>query len=255
MYIILLLLCFFNVYSIRIFKHNYLNKNQFDILKKYIVSPDTNLNIKNQIKNILYKNYDDWSYYKAFKFKKFHYNKCKHISVSELYLYSNKGLINAIQNYNGKSNFSKYANIYVNGELYKGLTELYPISNIHKKERIKSKNKNNLNNLDNYIKKRNTIFVGNDDWLYNKLNIKNNDSYLYKNYWEYNYDNYYGFWEKVKKLNSFEIYLINSKFNFYLEKKSTNLEISNKLGYSEEYIRITIVNALKKILINNDIKY
>jgi hypothetical protein len=246
MYFILLILYIFNCYSIRLFKNKYLNTNQWEILKKYITNPETNINIKNKIDKIIYFYYDDWSYYKALNFKKFHYNKCKHISLIELYSYSNMGLLKAIKKYNGKSNFTKYAEFYINGELYKGLTELYPISSISKKDRTRKRNISDVDFL-NRQKNTGTTFVGYDDWLYEKLDIKNN-YYSYKNYWEYNYENYEEFWEKTNLLNPFERYLIHSKFDYFLKSKESNINLAKKFSYSEEYIRIMIKNSLKKIL-------
>jgi hypothetical protein len=137
--------------------------------------------------------------------------------------------------------------MYINGELYKGLTELYPISNISKKERSK---KQNISNIDSVNRQKNTktIIVGYDDWLYDKLNVKNN-YYKYKNYWDYNFENYEEFWEKTNLLSPFERYLIYSKFDYFFKSKISNLNLANKFDYSEEYIRIKIKNALIKMLI------
>jgi len=49
------------------------------------------------------------------------------------------GLLHAIKNYNGKSSFYRYAQIYIKGSMYKELTVNYPISQIPKKERTKNK--------------------------------------------------------------------------------------------------------------------
>jgi hypothetical protein len=247
MYIILFIIYIFYCYSNKVFKNKYLNINEWKFLNKHITNPTTSIFIRNKIDHIIYYYYDDWSYYKALKFKNFHNNKCKHIPINELYLYSNTGLIKAIKKYNGKNNFKKYAEMYINGELYKGLTELYPISNISKKERSK---KQNISDIDSVNRQKNTktIIVGYDDWLYDKLNVKNN-YYIYKNYWDYNFENYEEFWEKTNLLSPFERYLIYSKFDYFFKSKISNLNLANKFDYSEEYIRIKIKNALIKMLI------
>jgi len=244
MYLILLLFYILNCYSFRVFKNKYLNNEQWNIIKGYIANPTTDINIRNKINKIIYNYYDDWSYYKALNFKKFHYNKCKNIPLIELYCYSNMGLLKAIKKYNGKSNFTKYAEIYVNGELYKGLTELYPLTVVPKRERSKKQNISDVNFLNNK-KKIKTTFVGNNDWLYEKSNTKNN-YYAYKNYWEYNYEFYEDFWEKINLLEPFEKYLMYSKYDYFLKSKESNLYLAKKFGYSEEYIRSTVKNALNK---------
>lgn len=97
MYLILLLFYILNCYSFRVFKNKYLNNEQWNIIKGYIANPTTDINIRNKINKIIYNYYDDWSYYKAFNFKNFHYNKCKNIPLIELYCYSNMGLLKAIK--------------------------------------------------------------------------------------------------------------------------------------------------------------
>lgn len=244
MYYILLIILFYQCYSYHLSK-KYLSLEQLKIIKKIIISCDKNSIIRRNVNKIIYNYYVDWSYYKALEFKNFHYNKCKHIPLLELYSYSNLGLLKAIQNYNGKYNFSKYANIYINGELLKGLTELHPITSISKYDR---KKKQNISNENIYKRKKllNTKFIGYDDWLYEKLIIKNN-YYNYKNYWEYNYENYVEFWEKINLLTPFEIYLIKLKYDYFLNTKESNINIAKKLDYSEEHIRYTIKNAINKI--------
>ena len=242
MYLLLFIFLINECYSYRVFRNKILNLNQLETIKKLIINTDKNSQIRIKLNKIIYLYYDDWSYNKAIEFKKFHYYKCKNIPLIELYSYSNFGLCKAIKNYNGKSNFTNYANFYVTSELYKGLTELYPISSLSKKERTTKKNIEFLSK-EKIVK---TTFIGHNDWLYEKLVIKNN-YYSYKNYWEYNYENYEDFWEKTNLLTPFEIYLIKSKFDYFLQSKQTNVHISKKFGYSEEYIRIKIINALKKI--------
>jgi hypothetical protein len=239
--------------SIRLFKHKFLNKNQWSTLNKHIVSSSTNIHIRTKIDKIIYHHYDDWSYYKALQFKKRHYNKCKHISLNELYLYSNMGLLKAIKKYNGVNNFTNYATIYINGELYRGLTQLHPITNISKKDRIVKQNISDTNyanyaNYTNNNKNKRTIIVGYDDWIYDKVKIKNN-YYNYKNYWEYNNNEYEEFWENINVLvEPFEKYLIYSKYDSMFNIKCSNANIANRLGYSEEYIRLTLKQALLKCI-------
>lgn len=249
---ILCILYIFNTHSIIAFKNNYLNSNQWRTIKKFIVNHKTNIKIIYKVNKILYFYYHNWSCRKALKFKKFYYNKCKHIPLIELYCYSNIGLIKAINNYDGKGNFTNYANIYINGELYRGLTELHPISIIPKKERCRKKNVSEIN-IFNKGKNFKTRFVGDNVWLYDKLEIKNN-YYNYINYWDnnyvdYHYGDYYEFWQKTNLLEPFEKHLIHSKFDFNLNKKVSNNYLAKKLGYSEEYIRVKIKNALQLLKI------
>lgn len=208
MYLILFIVLIYQCHSYhRVYKNKFLNIEQWNIIKKIIISNDKNSIVRRNINKIIYTHYDDWSYMKSFEFKNLHYYKCKHIPLLELYGYSNLGLLKAIQNYNGKSNFTNYAKYYINGELLKGLTELYPITSISKYERKKKQNISDINIYN--VKKLDTKFIGYDEWLYENSEIKNN-YYNHKNYWEYNYENYEDLWEKINLLSPFEIYLIRA---------------------------------------------
>jgi hypothetical protein len=224
MYLLLFIFLINECYSYRVFRNKVLNLNQLETIKKLIINTDKNSQIRIKLNKIIYLYYDDWSYNKAIEFKKFHYYKCKNIPLIELYSYSNFGLCKAIKNYNGKSNFTNYANFYVTSELYKGLTELYPISIFSKKERS-TKKKIEISSKEKNVK---TTFVGDNNWLYEKLDIKNN-YYSYKNYWEYNYENYEDFWEKMNLLTPFEIYLIKTvEMDGFLLYKSFKTHVSFK---------------------------
>ena len=225
-----LFLCF-QCHSYRIYKNRFLSIKEWDMIKNIIINTDKNSDIRKNINKIIYKYYDDWSYTKSIEFKKFHHHKCRHIPLIELYGYSNMGLLKAIENYNGKYNFTNYAKIYINGELLKGLTELHPITSISKYKRNKKQNITDINIYKNK-KRLNTKFIGDDDWLYEKLKLKNN-YYNYKNYWENNYEDYIDFWEKISLLSPFEIYLIKLKYDNCLNVKESNINISKKICYSE----------------------
>lgn len=251
MYFILLFFLIYQCYSLRIFtQYKFLNVKQWESIKKIIVNSDKNSDIRKKLNKIIYIHYNDWSYNKAIEFKKFHYYKCKHIPILELYCYSNLGLMKAIKNYNGKSNFTNYAKYYINGELYKGLTELYPITSISKYERSK---KQNISNITIYNKeKKNNMITEYNDMLFEKINVKYN-YYSYKNYWQNNNGNSEVFWDRINLLDPFERYLIHSKFDLNFNKKISNDYLAKKFGYSEEYIRMKIKNALHILLFQTPI--
>jgi hypothetical protein len=244
MYFLLFLILIYKCYSYHLFKNKFLDLKHWETIKTIIINTNKNSETRIKINKIIYAYYDDWSYCKAIEFKNFHYHKCKNIPLLELYLYSNTGLLKAITNYNGKSNFTNYAKVYIKGELYKGLTELYPICRISKKERSRKKTNLDINNykrsdlLDiNIIKYDNLIY---------KIGIKNN-YYNHVNYWDKSNENYEEFWEKINTLQPFEKNLIYSKFDYILNKKVSNKYLSTKFGYSEEYIRLKIKSALKSL--------
>ena len=232
--------------SRKIFHNKYITPQQWIQIQKIIVNPETTYKMRNKINQVLYIYYDDWSFLKANEFKKMHKHKCHHISMNELYTYSNLGLIRAIKKYNGRSNFVKYAEIYVKGELYNAITGLHPITSVSKNERMK---KHNITDISYKKKLLQTRFLGDDEWLLDKLKIKNTFSEQcdYTNN-KYN-DDYQQLWYKINSLKPFEQYLVRSKFNYYFEKQQTNKDLAEKLGYSEEHIRKIISKAINKITI------
>lgn len=249
-YLLLLFLLFtYSSFSYKkVFHNKYITKEQWHQLQKFIVEPTTTFEMRNKINQVLYVYYDDWSYSKAVEFKKFHRHKCHHISLNELYTYSNLGLIRAIDKYNGKSNFIKYAEIYVKGELYKAITGLHPITSLSKNERVRKTNITDISALYKRKKLLQTKFLGDDEWLLEKLKIKN--TFCHDNKLDYNYnDDYQVIWNKINTLKPFEKYLLYTKLNYFFEKQVTNKDIAEKLGYSEEHIRKTIAQSIKKIIV------
>ena len=215
------------VYSIQ-----YLTNNQWtkinNIIMNIDIDIDTSNNIRNNINNLLFISYEKWAINKAYEFKKYHYNKCKSISIDELSIYSSQGLMMGIQKYKGNSSFTNYVNFYINGCLYRGLTNLHTLTLIPKSHRMKKRNLN-----EKYKRILHTKFIGNDEWMIeNKQNyepiidkIINNEYYC--NIWEWvdnNLDN------KSKQI-------LKYKYDYYFNKIRSNKEISILMVYSEEYIR------------------
>ena len=187
---------------------------------------------------------------KAFQFKKTHRYKLKHISAYELSIYSKKGLWDAIRNYNGKNSFTNYATFYINGELYKGLTQLYPITSIPKSERMVKKTFKGKEWF-HYKRKLNTKFVGKEEWLID-ININNKKE---NNLSMEVLDNYIEFWKKINNIDAFSKRVFEYKYDFLLEKQRTNKHISNLMVCSEEHIRKNLQNTLEKIVEDNKNEY
>ena len=115
----------------------HLSKSQWQNINSLIQSPGLTHEMRYKINNIIYEHYTNYAISKAYEFKMLHKHKCQSIKLDELKLYSNFGLYKAIEKYNGSSIFIFYADKYIMWELYKGLTELHPLSNIPKSYRRK----------------------------------------------------------------------------------------------------------------------
>ena len=246
--LLLLLLSTYSYFSYKkVFHNRFITKEQWNQINKFIVDPTTTFEMRNKINQVLYVYYDDWSYLKAVEFKKRHRHKCEHISINELYTYSNMGLVSAIKKYNGKSSFIKYSEIYIRGELYKAITWLHPITSVSKNERLKKQNMTDFASLYKRKKLLHSKFFGCDEWLLEKLKIKNTfcDDISYKLGY---HDDYQVIWNKINTLKPFEKHLLHTKIDYFFNKKESNKEIAEKFGYSEEHIRKTIAKAMKKVI-------
>ena len=249
---------------------NKLTIEQWGHIKNILKHKDTSPFMKKKVQHILYAKYEKMAYWKAYQFKKFHLHKCRDISLVELSLYSKMGLHKAIAKYNPEYPFSSYLNNYINWELFKGLTELYPICSVSKRERIekkkisiimplpsdspKSDNKElELERFENsiitekkalfmkkmmYQKLLNTKFIGNDDWLIDK-NLNHNENAVLDSIVDN--ETYEEVWDKINhSLTPFQKRIFNLKYDFYFNKIRSNRKVAEFMDCSEEYVRINL---------------
>ena len=158
-----------------------------------------------------------------------HKYKCKHIHISELISYSTFGLYKSILKYNGHYGFIRFSTFYVNGELYKGLTNAYSISTISKYERMKSKKLNTRDNKDTII-----LASFDEEW---KFNRKDNP-YAVANLEQLNYnEKMREIWEIIQKQDAFTYRILCLKYDYEFNVIRTNKHIASLMCCSEEYVR------------------
>ena len=211
--------------------NNNITKEQWKLIHKIIIHPNTPFVMRNKVNEILYSKYETWAIHKAYQFKTHHKYKCRNINIQDLILYSLEGLKKATCKYNGKSYFHKYAEIYISGQLYYGLTELQPITSIPKYIRKNKSHplKQNHNNY-NYKKMLNTQFVGYEKyWIFEKIQKQIDDideTIIYE------------LWNDIHlKLNPRSKQILSHKYNYFFETQLSNKKISEKMNCSEETIR------------------
>jgi len=244
---------------------------QWDHIKNILKHKDTPPLMKKKVQHILYAKYEKMAYWKAYQFKKFHSHKCRDISLAELSLYSKMGLHKAIQKYNPEYPFSSYLDKYINWELFKGLTELYPICPVSKRERIEKKKvsiitplplSSSLSNGDNkelqlesfensimtekkalfmkkmlYRKLLNTKFIGNDDWLIDK-NLNHNENGILQTIVDK--ETYEEMWYKINHsmdITPFQKRIFHLKYDSQFNKIRSNRKVAEFMACSEEYVR------------------
>jgi RNA polymerase sigma factor (sigma-70 family) len=211
---------------------NNLSNIQWKQINSVLSHPKITPIIRNKINQLIYSKYETWAIHKAYVFKQNHKYNCRNINIQDLILYSLEGLQKATTKYNGKSSFHTYAEIYVNGQLYVGLTRLQSITNIPKQIRKQKEKVNYPYQI--YKKVLNTQFVGyNDYWIFDKIKQENNnereDEYLFLQ----------EFWNQINTniSNAFTKRLFHYKYNYYLDNLRSNKEISIQIGCSEETVR------------------
>lgn len=222
----LFLYCFTSVQSI-----NYLTKNQWTSIKHILKHPKSTSNMINACKQIIFQHYKHYAYNMAYDFKTTYYKKCRHIPLNELKLYASRGLLDAISRYDATMPFSKYASIYIKGELYYGMSELHPLTLLPISKRINKQWR--TQHLILYKKMTNTKFISHYDY-YEHLYIstrENTDIYLDK------YNELLELWNIINELDEQDKKIMKYKYNFYFQKVRSNQEIGHLLGYSSETIR------------------
>ena len=212
-----------------------MSKSQWNYLEQKIQSPDTTISMKDKINFIIFHRHLPLAHSLTNKFLKFHRYKGKNICKDDLLTYAHSGLYSSVRKYKGNSNFVKYASIYINGGLYKGLTIHYPINKLTKHERRKKYSSVYSNNYDIYD--RRNIYLGNKDFL-KKINDYHN---LPLN--EY-YDKCKTIWEKIDIIEPFDKRCFILKFDFECNKIRSNKHISELMCCSEETVRQSIYRTI-----------
>jgi hypothetical protein len=137
---------------------NYLTSSQWTLIKHILKHPQRTNYMTDTLHQVLYQHYRYKAYDIAFEFKLKYSKLCSHISITEMNQYASKGLLLAIKNYNPKYPFSNHMSLYVNSQLYIGLSNLQPLTTIPKNLRLSKKWKNENKYL--YKTLTNTKLVG-----------------------------------------------------------------------------------------------
>jgi len=236
----------------------YITKEQWKSINRILTSSNINPlppKQETQLRNIIYRYYENWAYYKTVQFKRLHKHKCHAIPLEELAMYSRKALYQATRKYNGNSKFVAYAQTYILGELYRGMTELHPITNIPKYIRRK-KTHQSMNQTTRYKKQLNTKFMGENGWMIDKISSKYSttpsSTDILTRYLEIeqSQEGYQKIIQQVAELDQMTQDIFYMKYGSILEnngKEKSNREIGEHIGYSEEYVRKRIEIIRKKI--------
>ena len=153
------------------FGYSYLTSNQWRSINS-IIRSDIESSYKMKVRKIMFVNYYAYTIKKSKEFILKNNKLLKNLNKREIINYGILGLNNACIKYSGNTNFNKYLDLYVKGTLYKGVSDIKPMSIIPHHLRINKKWRSE--NLSYYIKNINNIqFAGNDDYVYDKYYYNN----------------------------------------------------------------------------------
>ena len=236
----------------------YITKEQWKSINRILASSNINPlppHQETQLRNKIYEYYENWATYKAYQFKRLHKHKCRAIPLEELTMYSRKALYQATRKYNGRSKFVAYAQQLILWELYHGMTDLHPITNLPKSIRMRKTQQGNQTTK--HKKQLNTQFIGENEWIIDKLFSKysmapsSTDVLMRYLETEKSQNGYQKIIQKVTELDTMTQKIFYLKYQSLLEnegKEKSNREIGERIGYSEEYVRKKI-DILKKHLL------
>jgi RNA polymerase sigma factor (sigma-70 family) len=229
----------FSTFFTTILSYKMITKPQWNYYQSVLISKHISESMREKINYILFMRHQPLINRMGRDFMGFHKHKSKYIHYDDVVQQGSYGLLHAIKNYNGKSSFYRYAQIYIKGAMYKALTNNYPISQIPKKERAKNKivkytdfescgPKDRHRNI--YLGKRNFIKSSYDSQY---LNAFFHDC-LTK-------------WKEIHNLPPFMMRIMYQKYDFEFNIVRSNNEISRLNGCSEETIRQNVKKALIKL--------
>lgn len=222
----------------------YLNNDQYYSIIKLIRNKQLLPKQRVLINNILYKSHEKYALKKSLLFKRRHYYKCKRISNEEINQYARSGLHKALKNYNGKTNFTYYAGLYINYELNNALTDAYSLSIIPTRMRQQSKKNYTQEEINTYnrlieVDMHSNINHWNNNIYYSKSIISKIDSM----------EKYKIIWDNINHLDADIKYIIHLKYDYEFNEIRSNKDISLLLCCSSESIRLKIKKF--KVLMKN----
>lgn len=174
------------------------------------ITKDEHIQIKTR--NVIYEYYESWAIQQSHVFKQYHSYLCRDIRGDDLVMYGCIGLKKATVNYDPTKCglFTKYADFYVKGELYKGVRKIKPILLCS----------NNMGDIQPPL-------------IYNKKNGHDEGIELFTEKW--------GFLKE--DLTDFEYRCVIYKYSFEFVKEMSNARVAELMVCSEETVRKALLKA------------
>ena len=222
-----------------------LTRTQWNHIETCLQHPGLTHDMKHTIERLLFAHYTPLVYRECQDFVSFHRFKTKLLDKSDLTHYGLIGLYHATRKYNGRSNFYKYARVYIRGSLYKGLTKHYPISKIPPKKRKESKSKKfdsyDNDDTDSWF---DNVYLGNYEGQFSMASKETTAKTDYSREIE--------LWNTIHNhQNPFVRRIMEEKFDVDFSKKRSNKEVAKMEGKSEEWVRRNVCQTIMNLTSSN----
>lgn len=220
----------------------YLSTDRWMVVNNILSSSSTTKIMKDKIKEVIFNCYEGWSIKHAREFKMLHQYKCRNIGQEELNMYALKGLIQSIRNYNPEkyyTSFDRYSYCYIMGELYRGMTELQPLTMVPKKER---RNRFWATKHRKFMATMGPIMYGESD-----IHVKNGYNTEKRKELE-DISEKKEIWNKARELldaNSFRTFQYKYDYDFHVTM--SNKKIAGLMECSEETVRKNLLKSKQTI--------
>jgi RNA polymerase sigma factor (sigma-70 family) len=210
----------------------YLVPSQWRLIEQTLQTPNLSLPLRREVDNILFQHHLPLAYRMFHDFVSMHQYKSRMVPHKDLKMASVMGLYHAIRKYDGKSNFNKFACIYISGSLYNTLTKQYPISKDTPKHRRSRR----------YVKHVPYDEIGStQNWYLHNRDIENNAPNTHTNI------DYALMWSRIDTCTPFQRRLLRQKFDYQFDVIQTNRIIAHQNSCSEELVRRNIYAAIQHL--------
>jgi len=224
----------------------YIKYQSWNQIRSLLAHPSITYKMKEIIDKKIYYYYEFLALKQTNIFYKKYWKYCTHIPKNELAIYALYGLNKAIQTYNPKYVFYTHALTYINGELFRGLTDLQPLTNLPKQYRKNTAWKNNNEKL--FEIKTNPVLIQNE-WQIDKL-INNKNENMDNSIIKY-YNKIYKYqqiWEKISRLDAITRRIYSLKYDYEFNTIRSTKVVGELMCCSDEQIRIKLQSTRNNCL-------
>jgi len=233
------------------FQGLHLTNWQVGAIDRLVRNPKLTIDQRHRINQVLYRSYEKWAVKRAYDFRRLHRNKCRNIDFQDLVQASKFGLYQSVLRYNGRYAFIPYSHFFVNGELLKTVTQHYSTSIVPRKIRVQNKSHFTPQQMAKYANDLERSLVQyTNSWLFDDIYYGIGNTAFDKNV---DSETWRKKWSLFSDLDVSTRRIVMLKYDYDFNKRHTNKEVAEMMGCSEEKVRLSILKAMMKLRLGNDV--